>query len=139
MRPDRMVLSAYVDGEIPERYVPQIRHAIDSDPDVRAAYEELRAARAALSAEVDVDVARSAARSWAAIEDRLRNEAPVSGDVWHRRVTVPLPALAAAAVTVLALAGVLIWSLVASEVSDSDYLSRGNDVDVTIRVDGSDM
>lgn len=137
MRPDRMVLSAYIDGEVPQRFVPEIEAAIEHDPEVRATYEALRSLRDELQVEVPVDLDESSRRSWEAISSRIGQSR--QRDVWHRRVALPLPALAAAATLVLALAGVLVWSLLPSSDVPGEQFARANDVDVTIRVDGSDM
>lgn len=138
MRPDRILLSAYIDGEVPERFVSEIEAAIEDDPQVRADYDELRGLRSVLGGEVPVDVEQSARRSWAVLQDRLRDVEP-RRDVWHRRVSLPMPVLAAAAAAVLVLAGVLAWALVPRRPAAEELFARGNDVDVTIRVDGSNM
>lgn len=138
MRPDRMVLSAYLDGEVPERFVPEIRSAIANDNEVRAEYEELLGLQRRLDTKPPVDLAASAERSWQVVSARVAERKP-ERDVWHRRVTLPLPALAAAATLVLALAGVLLWTLLPGANEPDTSLAQGNDVDVTIRVDGSDM
>lgn len=138
MRPDRMLLSAYLDGEVPERFVGEIEAAIEHDPAVRADYDELRRLKSVLGEEPALDVAASARRSWTVVQERIRAVEP-RRDVWHRRVSLPLPVLAAAATVLLALAGVLAWALVPARSPADDVLARGNDVDVTIRVDGSNM
>lgn len=138
MRPDRILLSAYLDGEVPERFVGEIEAAIEHNPEVRADYDELRGLRSLLGEEVPVDVAASAERSWSVVQERVRDIEP-RRDVWHRRVSLPLPLLAAAATVLLALAGVLAWSLVPAFSPAGNDLARANDVDVTIRVDGSNM
>ena len=143
MRPDRMVLSAYLDGEVPERFVAEIAAAIERDPEVRAEYDELRLARARLAPVSDAQVAASAARSWEAVTTRLAQRAsshPAHSDVWHRKVVIPLPAMAAAAAVLVALAGILVWSVLGgNRTSAEELLANRNDVDVTIRVDGTDM
>ncbi|MFW6313460.1 MAG: hypothetical protein ACOC2N_06215 [Spirochaetota bacterium] len=146
MRPDSMLLSAYVDGEVPPRFVPQIEDAIRNDESVRAEYEALAGLGRRLQVDQSPDVERSARRSWDAIQARLHagDDASVHDDVWHRRVGVPLPALAGAATLVLALGGILLWALLGGTLllgppAEDDYLAGGNDVDVTIRVDGAEM
>lgn len=138
MRPDRILLSAYLDGEVPERFVGEIEAAIERDPEVRADYDELRGLKSLVGREPPVDVAASSERSWAVVQQRIRGIEP-HPDVWHRRISLPLPILAAAATVLLALAGVLAWALIPARLPGDDVLARGNDVDVTIRVDGSNM
>lgn len=137
MRPDRMVLSAYLDGEIPERFVPEIEAAIQRDPEVRVSYQELVGLRERLQGGLPVDVEESSRRSWEVVSARVAE--PRQPDVWHRRVALPLPMLAAAATLVAALAGVLVWSMWPAQEATQDHFARANDVDVTIRVDGSEM
>jgi anti-sigma factor RsiW len=136
MRPDAMILSAYLDGEVPQRYTPEIEKWIANDPTVRAEYEELVRLRALLRVDPPIDIEKSGRLSWIAINARVL---PRRVDAWHRRVVVPLPALAAAATLVLGLASVLLWSTLNQPPVPRDYFARGSDIDVTIRVDGSDM
>lgn len=145
MRPDSMLLSAYVDGEVPRRFVPQIEDAIANDETVRAEYEALSSVRSRLQAD-EPDVEQSARRSWEAIQSRLHDpvEPHDHRDVWHRRIVVPLPLLAGVATLVFALGGVLVWTLLGDALlpgptAERDYLAGSNDVDVTIRVDGAEM
>jgi len=141
MRPDSMLLSAYLDGEVPRRYTAEIENAIRTDEAVRADYDALQKLRRRLQTDEPVDVEASARRSWDAIQARLsETQRPVAHeDVWHRRVAVPFPALAAAATVVLGLAAVLLWALLPGRATVDQYLSGGIDVDVTIRVDGAEM
>jgi len=135
-----MVLSAYVDGEIPARFVPEVASAIERDPDVRAHYLELLELHKKLNAGLPVDVEASARRSWEAVKATAeRTPRTLNPDVWHRRINVPMPALAAAATIVIALLGVVIWSLAMDPAEQPDSLAHRNDVDVTIRVEGSEM
>ena len=131
-----MLLSAYLDDEVPERFARQIEVAIRNDERVRADYEALVELTRRLRVDPPVDLEQSGRRSWESIQARLEQPRP---DVWHRRVAVPLPALAAAATVVFGLLGVLVWALLPLPAAPTDYFARGNDVDVTIRVDGTDM
>ena len=63
MRPDRMILSAYLDGEIPGRFVEAVEAAIRENAGVRADYEELVALRTRMTDAPIPDVAESAAGS----------------------------------------------------------------------------
>lgn len=146
MHPDRTVLSAYLDGEVAEPFATAIRESIDADPDVRRDYEELVELRERLTVEPSTSIDESMRRSWGVISARIEagSGAPRlrprgSQPVWRRAVALPLPALAAAALVVLALVGVLVWSLLPARPDAGEYLTRGNNVDVTIRVDGAEM
>ncbi len=133
-----MILSAYLDGEVPERFVPEIEEAIEHDPAVRAEYDELRRLRSRLDEPTPLDETASSRRSWAAIRERIEHPAR-KPDVWHRRVSISLPALAAVATVVLALIGAFVWSLLPTHSSADEYVARANDVEVTIRVDAAEM
>jgi anti-sigma factor RsiW len=133
-----MVLSAYIDGEVPERFVADIEEALQSYPDVRAQYDEMVALRRRLHADSPLDVSDSARRSWKSLEARIGQVEP-RRDVWHRRISVPLPAVAAAAAIVVALAAAILWSVLPAADEGTDGFAQANDVQVTIRVDPSHM
>ena len=139
MLPDRMVLSAYLDNEVPEEFRADIQHAIDNHPTVRAEYEELVELHQRLLDAPIPDVSESALRSWMRINHRTI--APARAAQSHRIVRVPLPAMAAAAVLFVAAVALLAWSLVrqSTPLTAEDYLAGGRDVDVTISVEGSQM
>jgi anti-sigma factor RsiW len=140
MLPDRMILSAYIDGEVPARFVPDIESALRTNQQISAEYHELLGLRARLQSAPMPDVAESAGRSWVRLNRRLVGSG--SPKIWNRAVRLPLP-LAAAALTVLIGAlCVLTWALLTRgpERADAqDYLAHGSNVDVTITVDSSDM
>ncbi len=135
MRPDAMILSAYLDGEVPERFVPDIEAAIEREPDVRAAYERLVALRSRLDVDLPFDVAESSRRSWTAV---MREVPGRRRDIWRRRVAVPLPLLAAAAAGIAILAGALLWTTL-QPIDAMPQYARGGDIDLTFRVGETDM
>jgi hypothetical protein len=141
MRPDDIVLSAYLDGEIPSKLLPNVEQAIAADPEARQRLAELRALRERLVGDEAPDVDELMTESWWVIRRRLavgrvRTVKAVRG----RQVRLPLPVFAAAAAVFLAVVGVLIWSVIPEQpMAAPDYLAQGQDVDVTIRVDDAEM
>lgn len=140
MRPDDKLLSAYIDGEVPEEFASRVEESINTDPDCRNRYESFVSLRAAMH---EHDVPELSERRQSAL-DGIRRRVSVQprgalARSW-RRINLPLPAAAAAAVVFLVLGALLVWSLVSSEPAAArDQLATGRDVDVTIRVDDADM
>ena len=139
MRPDRMVLSTYLDNEVPARFIAEIEASIASDPAVRADYEELAAVRRRMPPVPADHVAQSAQASWTAIRARLHGPGEPARS---KSVSIPIPAIGMAAAAIIALAAGLVFVVTRpSSAAAETYLSRRqtSDVAVTIRVDGSDM
>jgi len=140
MRPDDVLLSALLDGEIPEHFRAEIEASIESDPASSARLQQLKRLRVILHNQDAPELEFRMAESFASIRRRVSVQARVGARFRWRQVQVPLPAIAAAAFVVLALAAVLVWSVLPkTPASASDYLAEGKDVDVTIRVDDADM
>jgi len=117
MCPDRELLSAYIDGEVPSPWRERIAEHLSSCPAcarIAELYAELgRAMRADELPGEEASLARVRARLEG---DLARAEAPASrggasipaevdAPIWRRSVRLPLPLAAAAAVLVLALGG----------------------------------
>ncbi len=112
MCPDRELLSAFADGEVPSPWDAKIeRHAADC-PRCREALDGLRRLRAAFDEgapsgaerrvaerrdfeEARLELARS--RVLARVNETLAARSPARPSLWSRRVSLPLPAAAAAA------------------------------------------
>jgi len=140
MRPDDVLLSALLDGEIPEQFRAEIEASIESDPASSARLQQLKRLRVTLHHQDAPELEFRMAESLASIRRRVSVQSRVGARFRWRQVQVPLPAIAAAAFVVLALAAVLVWSVLPkTPASASDYLAQGKDVDVTIRVDDADM
>ena len=140
MRPDDLLLSAYLDGEVPDKYLADIESDITSDPERRARLEHLEQLRRDMHQDDIPELENCMARGFASITRRVlvRPRSPI-GFRW-RQIQVPLPAMAAAAIVVVALAAVVVWSFIPQPPAAApDYLAQGRDVDVTIRVDDADM
>jgi len=139
MLPDRMVLSAYIDGEVPGEFRDRIERSIQDNESVRREYEELKDLRRALLDAPMPDVSSSAVRSWMHVSHRMI--APSHGQRRARLVRLPMPAVAAAAAVFVAAVAIMVWSFVRAGAATTaeDYLASGRDVDVTISVEGSQM
>ncbi|MGO8695164.1 MAG: anti-sigma factor family protein [Rectinemataceae bacterium] len=112
MCPDRELLSAYVDGEVPEpwngRLAGHIAHCDACTKVVEAVRSlSLRIQATDLSAEgldESAVLTRMGSRLDEALAARGKGERPApSTELWRRRVALPLPAAAAAALVVAAL------------------------------------
>ncbi|HUW41076.1 MAG TPA: zf-HC2 domain-containing protein [Rectinemataceae bacterium] len=116
MCPDRELLSAYVDGEVPEPWNGRLEgHIADCEACAKAVdgFRALSARIRSAGAEgfdESAALSRMRARMEAALSARgepalpHRSAAPRhSAEFWRRRVALPLPAAAAAAVAVIAL------------------------------------
>ena len=140
MQPDDMLLSAFLDGEIPEQFRSDIEASIENDSDCRARFERLKRLRVTLHIQDAPELESRMAESLASIQRRAAVNPRSGPGLRWRQIQVPLPAVAAAAFVLIALAAVLVWSfLPKAPASASDYLAQGQDVDVTIRVDDADM
>jgi anti-sigma factor RsiW len=108
MCPDRELLSAWIDGEVPSPWRETIERHIGSCDSCSEAAASVRRVRALFSSDVGA-MAASEAASKARVEDRLSFAALRAtsrpSSFWSGRFAVPFPAAAAAAL-VLALLGV---------------------------------
>lgn len=140
MRPDDMLLSAFLDGEVPEQFRSDIEASIENDPECGARFEQLKLLRATLHRHDVPELEPRMAESLTSIRRRVAANPRVGAGFRWRQIQVPAPAIAAAAFVVVALAAVLVWSfLPKGPASAPDLLAEGQDVDVTIRVDDADM
>lgn len=113
MCPDRELLSAFADGEVPSPWDAKIeRHAVDC-PRCRQALDGLRRLRAAfdegaapsgaerrVAERRDFEAARlelARGRVLTRVTETIAARRPVRSSLWSRRVSLPLPAAAAAA------------------------------------------
>lgn len=140
MRPDDVLLSAYLDGEVPERYRAEIEASIASDPAVNERYSQLERLHQLLREDSAADIRQLMDRGFASVMRRVAVRPNSRFGLWWRQIQVPIPAVAAAAVVLVVLTGILIWSFVPKPLPAApDYLAQGKDIDVTIRVDDANM
>jgi anti-sigma factor RsiW len=128
MCPEPGLISAYVDGEVPSPWKERLAAHLAVCPacaERAASYEALRKRLSALD---DIDVEASVERVRARLGESLngrqgdRQFAPADaargdidesrGKVWHRRLAVPLPLVAAAAAAMLFFAGLAASGLI---------------------------
>lgn len=140
MRPDDVLISAFLDGEIPESFRAELAASIENDPGSLARLDKLKRLRATLHNNDVPELESRMAESLASVQRRVA-VIPWGGSALRwRQIPVPLPAIAAAGIALIAVSAVLVWSLVLrAPASASDYLVAARDVDVTIRVDNADM
>ncbi len=141
MKPDDFLLSAYLDGEVPERFVPEIKSAVADDPEIHKRLEQLQQLRAAMHLDEIPELRERMDESWSCVQRRLSVRKRKSAlSTRFRQVHIPLPAAAAAALVIVALGALLVWRLLPGRpMTAPDYLAQGRDVDVTIRVDNAEM
>lgn len=125
MCPDRELLSAWIDGEVPSPWRESMGQHIGACAACSASVASMRRVQGMLSADsASADAAalaakdRVTARLAAAIPGRL----PESRPLWSRRYALPLPAIAAAAVLLASLS----FALVATS-------ARNNELRVAVR------
>lgn len=114
MCPDRQILSLYVDRELPSPWKEKLETHLDSCGECRKKIDKYKALSAALKCGGGGGALMEAKdRVWARMVSRAalrgpKAESPRPGDreirLWKRRVSIPLPAAAAAAIVFVAAA-----------------------------------
>jgi anti-sigma factor RsiW len=113
MCPDRELLSAYVDGEVPSPWRERIAEHLASCPSCASAAEGYAALGRAIRADVPAGEAQALSRVRDRLEARLAamdesaggSVVPFRPALWKRSVRLPLPIAAAAALVALAAGG----------------------------------
>jgi anti-sigma factor RsiW len=127
--------SAYLDGELSSDVAYELERELEADPQARAELDMLRGVGRALHEVPEPDFETSRERVWMHLEGHLGLKPPL----WRRRISVPYPAVAAAAVAVFALVGVLLW-LAGPDLAGSGPIraTGAQDADARIAVGGAD-
>jgi anti-sigma factor RsiW len=116
MCPDRQILSVYLDGGIPSPWKEKMESHLERCPQCRQRLESYRLISASVAADTGtMETARMEAakeRVWRNLEARERHGGRSGvlirkASVWKRSVSIPLPAVAAAAVVLVIAMGVL--------------------------------
>jgi anti-sigma factor RsiW len=113
MCPDRELLSAWIDGEVPSPWRESLDRHLDSCTACSAAVASIRGVQGILSADSSAidEAARSAKdRVAARLSSMAPGRTPEIRPLWSRRYALPLPAIAAAAVLVATLSFALVAS-----------------------------
>ena len=105
--PDRQLLSIYFDGELPSPWKETMERHLNGCPSCAQQINEFNRLRRSLSdspSEAAIGAAQD--RVWQQLGLGTRKGARVMrfGGLWQRRISIPLPAAAAAAVLLVALA-----------------------------------
>jgi anti-sigma factor RsiW len=104
---DRQILSLYIDGELPSPWKERMEAHAGSCPDCQVRLENYRKLRSVLlSGETEDAMETAKRRVWSALAGKDENRVVPAGfspvkpkrrDVWGRTISLPLPAVAAAA------------------------------------------
>ncbi|MFP4205446.1 MAG: anti-sigma factor family protein [Spirochaetaceae bacterium] len=97
-------ISAYLDGELPEQAAHRLEGELEENSEARDEFARLRRLKQILQAGEEPDFESGRQRVWVNLEKRLETRPPL----WRRRVSVPLPLAAAAALIMVVFAGFLV-------------------------------
>ena len=114
MCPDSLILSAYLDGEVPEKWAKEIGKHISTCAVCRVRMADFHTVTRSLREEKDPDFHEVMSRVWHRLEIYHKNRGDDLVPFWKRRIPVPIPMLATAAVLVLILAFTLGFNTVQS-------------------------
>ena len=126
-------ISAYLDGELSAEQARELEQELATDPEARAELHRLRGVRNALTSVEHPDFEPGQRRVWMMLENRLQLRPPL----WRRRISVPYPAAAAAALAVLVLAGLLAWFAAGVDTAEVTAVESA-DAEVQVAIGGVD-
>ena len=109
MCPDQQLFSIYVDNEMPSPWKEKLENHLTECSVCREKYEEFRQLRELFKKDTDTEqkLAETAkSRIWQKLSTK-RRRMPNPG-LWHRRISIPLPAAAAAVIILTFMAGMWI-------------------------------
>lgn len=133
MCPDDEVLSAYLDGELSDEFSCSVEQQIAEDNEVNRRVSEFRAARRALHSAPEPDFEAAQARVWERIQT-VKQDIP-EPSVFRRRVTIPMPLAAAAAVVILISGFLFSYLVLATGVLGPQDVASQRGSSVTVRMD----
>ena len=131
------VLSAYLDGEVDSTTARMVEARLLEDEGFRRTYESYLRIREAINEEEEPDYNAASARVWEHIErtrESVERERPA---IWRKRLSIPLPLAAAAALLFFAMAGISIYFATEGESRAPTALAGINpsELDITIQID----
>ena len=132
MCPDRELLSAYLDNEVPSPWKERIADELQKDAECAAIYAQLCENRRLLHAGPDPDFAASKEAVWQRISDMPPARRPVP--VWRRRIVLPVPVAAAAASLLMLLAGGLLWFTARATVAPNEIAATPAGNELVVRI-----
>ena len=104
MCPDRETLSAYYDNETAKKFSSKITNHIKTCEDCRSSVAAMENASILLNKGFDnIDNAKN--RVW----DNIQNELDIKNvpDIWHRKINIPVPLIAAASFLIITITALL--------------------------------
>ena len=109
MCPDRETISAFYDNEVEGNFDSQIKSHIESCSNCRSFLSDMESSSRVINCGFD-DIEISQKRVWENIQSKL--DIKNVPDIWHRKINIPLPLLAAASfliITITALLSTLLY------------------------------
>lgn len=132
MCPDRELLSAYLDGEVPSPWKERIADELQNDAECAAVYAQLCESRRVLQSDPEPDFAASKQAVWQRIADMPLVRKPIP--LWRRRVALPIPVAAAAASLLMLLAGGLLWHTARATVRPNEIAASSVGNELVVRI-----
>ena len=126
----RDLLSAYIDGELNDGDRESLELRLKSDADLREELQRYQRIRTFLHDEPIVDVDACKQKCWQSLMAR----AEPRPRFWQRRLSVPMPFAAAAAITVFALSAVLSVNMFSSAPRQFAPMAVEADMDMSFQV-----
>lgn len=133
MYPNRELLSAHVDGEVPSPWKEHIHRDIEQDEATGKAFTELKAISATVRSIPGPEVDGAQDRVYAAVTERTRLSSMRSTPIWRKRV--PLPVAAAAGLATAILGALIVYATGLGGRPAGLRMADEGRVDVTINVD----
>ncbi len=120
MCPDRETLSAYYDNEVEGNFRIMIENHIENCTECSNKLEKIKTASSFINSGFD-DIEILKNKVWISIENKLdRKNVP---DLWHRKINIPLPLLAAASFLIITITALLSTLLYITANNDYRYFS----------------
>ncbi len=133
MYPNRELLSAHVDGEVPSPWKEHICEEIERDDRTGKAFAELQAISSNVRSIPGPEIDNARARVYAAVTERTRLSRTRQTPIWRKRV--PFPAAAAAGLAAALLGALLVYATGLGRRPVGLRMADEGRVDVTINVD----
>ncbi len=112
MCPDRDLLSAYADSEIPSPWKEKLERHLASCPDCAGRVQGFRTLSSLLVSPMDIDTEAAKARTWKSLSARIgpfsTPQAAHRQRLWEKSLVVPWPAAAAALILFVFIAAFVI-------------------------------
>ena len=107
--PDRQLLSVYLDGELPSPWKEKLEGHVSACRRCTSLMEEYRNTSLRLAGLKETGLEAAGERVWQRISGSRQRVLPGSRAIWRRRLSVPVPAAAAAALLTVFLVSSLVF------------------------------